>query len=122
MSSPLAAIGPPRPIEPLGGQADRPVIPWPTNSQRPVASATEPVRASDPDPEKQPGVLVEALSELPEFSGRELSIRREPDLNQVVVQVLDSETKEVIRQIPPDEVLSVLRQLQKTGLLLDKRG
>lgn len=121
MSAPLTAIGPPGPIDPLSRPAGRtksPPDPEPSlvrqAAERPTPPPSEAERASE--------TLVEARSDLPEFAGRELSIRREPELNQVVVQVLDAETKEVVRQIPPDEVLSVLRQLQKTGLLLDKRG
>lgn len=90
--------------------------------RRPEPNAPE--TAPEPAAEKTAAndEAFEARGTLPEFPGRELSIRREPDLNEVIVQVLDSETKEVVRQIPPDEVLSVLRQLQKTGVLLDKKG
>jgi uncharacterized FlaG/YvyC family protein len=83
--------------------------------------------AAEADPaaersESEESNTFEVRGTLPELPGRELSIRREKDLNQVIVQVLDSETKEVVRQYPPEEVLSVLRQLQKTGVLLDKKG
>jgi flagellar protein FlaG len=122
MGSPLTAIGPPGPIDPFGGLTDRPepAAPRPTAT----SSAAPPAPPAPPDDaETAPKAAVfEAPPSLPDYPRRELSVRHEPDLNQVVVQVLDSKTKEVVRQIPPEEVLSVLKQLQKTGVLLDKRG
>ena len=38
---------------------------------------------------------------------------------RTVITVLDSETKEVVRQIPPPEWLEVVRRLEQAGSLLD---
>lgn len=118
MSSPLTAIGPPGPIDPIGGHADRPE----PASRPPAKTIAETPAPPAPSETATTETVFEAPPSLPDYPRRELSVRHERELNQVVVQVLDSETKEVVRQIPPDEVLSVLKQLQKTGLLLDKRG
>lgn len=45
----------------------------------------------------------------------ELAISVEKGTGRIVVKVLDSETKEVIRQIPPEELLALAEDLQKTG-------
>jgi flagellar protein FlaG len=122
MSSPLTAIGPPGPIDPFGGLTDRPE----PAASRPTATSSAVPPPPPVDSETEPTGTREAVFDappsLPDYPRRELSVRHEPDLNQVVVQVLDSKTKEVVRQIPPEEVISVLKQLQKTGVLLDKRG
>jgi flagellar protein FlaG len=119
MSSPLTAIGPPGPIDPLGGLTDRPE---PAASRPSATSVAEPPAPPTDSETASAESVFEAPPSLPDYPRRELSVRHERELNQVVVQVLDSETKEVVRQIPPEEVISVLKQLQKTGVLLDKRG
>lgn len=43
--------------------------------------------------------------------------------DSVVVQVVDSESGKVVRQIPPDEVLALKRRLESmTGMLFDTEG
>jgi len=60
---------------------------------------------------------------VPGFPLQELSIRREDEIGKVVVQVIDSETKEVVRQIPPEEWVQVLKRLQSAkGVLVDEAG
>jgi len=45
------------------------------------------------------------------------------ELNQIVVQVLNTRTNEVIRQIPPQQVLdAVASMLRLVGLLVDGKG
>ncbi|MGQ9524432.1 MAG: flagellar protein FlaG [Armatimonadota bacterium] len=45
------------------------------------------------------------------------------ELNQIVVQVLNIKTNEVIRQIPPQQVLdAVASMLRLVGLLVDGKG
>jgi uncharacterized FlaG/YvyC family protein len=46
----------------------------------------------------------------------ELSVGVDKDTHRIVVKVLDSKTKEVIRQIPPEEILKIERNLQKMGV------
>jgi len=74
----------------------------------------------------QDAALEEALKKAaprPDISLRELSIRVLPDSNRVVVEVIDSETKTVVRQIPPEESLNLLRHLPRhRALLVDREG
>jgi flagellar protein FlaG len=60
---------------------------------------------------------------LPDFPLHELAFRLDPATHRVVVQVIDSKTKDVVRQYPPDESIQVLKQLRESrGLLLDETG
>jgi flagellar protein FlaG len=43
----------------------------------------------------------------------ELSVGVDNDTHRIVVKVLNSKTKELIRQIPPEEILRVARNLKK---------
>jgi flagellar protein FlaG len=45
------------------------------------------------------------------------------DFNRMVVQVVDTSTKEVIRQIPPKEMLEIAQALDKLqGLLVHQKA
>lgn len=46
---------------------------------------------------------------------RDLQFSIDEKTGRTVIKVLDSETKEVIRQIPPEEVLSLARNLKESG-------
>ena len=45
----------------------------------------------------------------------ELAISMDKATQRIVIKVLDSKTKEVIRQIPSEELLALAEDLQKTG-------
>lgn len=50
-----------------------------------------------------------------------LSFRFEKELNRVVVKVIDPETGEALREIPPESVIEVLKQLRKApGSVVDE--
>jgi flagellar protein FlaG len=49
-----------------------------------------------------------------------LSFRYEKELNRVVVKVIDPETGELVREVPPEAVIKALKQLRETaGHLVD---
>lgn len=45
----------------------------------------------------------------------ELAISMDKATQRIVIKVLDSKTKEVIKQIPSEELLALAKDLQKTG-------
>lgn len=56
------------------------------------------------------------LNERLEFSVHE-------ETNRIIVRVLDRETEEVLREIPPEQILDLVAKLQElVGLLVDKRA
>jgi flagellar protein FlaG len=61
--------------------------------------------------------------ELPDFPARDLAFRYDKELNRVIVQVLDAETHEVVRSIPPEEIVNALKQLRRLrGALVDEEA
>lgn len=53
---------------------------------------------------------------------RRLDFSIDQDLNRIVVRVIDEASGEVIRQIPPEEVLRAAKMVDKLiGILFDKR-
>ncbi len=98
-----------------------------------IASST-----SEEQPEQQlaqqvvtPDELGEAVENINQFvnsQGRTLNFSVDEESGKPVVKVIDFETKEVIRQIPSEEVLTMAKAIKKlqedlgsvTGLMFDK--
>ncbi|MGN5288407.1 flagellar protein FlaG [Aeromonas sp. 11P] len=93
--------------------------------------ANEKVRksdVSDKDIEKE----VQNLQEFSKLQGWTVNFSVEKDLEQVVIKVMDANTKSMIRQIPSEELLAISKRLKdlregdvigggsRVGLLLDK--
>lgn len=52
-----------------------------------------------------------------------LSFKIDDGTDSIVVQIIDTASGDVIRQIPPDEILALRKRLQETiGVLLDTKG
>ena len=57
------------------------------------------------------------------FKPYSLSFRYVEELNRVVVKVIDPETGEALREIPPESVIETLKQLKQTaGRLVDEEA
>lgn len=57
-----------------------------------------------------------------EIESRSLRFQIHEILNEIMVKVIDSETKEVIREIPPEKLLDMFASmLELAGLLVDER-
>ncbi len=72
-------------------------------------------RPSPPQPEHEHAPIAAS------FKPYSLSFRFEKELNRVVVKVIDPETGELLREIPPEAVIEALKQLRKApGSLVDE--
>ena len=80
---------------------------------------------------EQPRLNAESLSRLEDavqIVHRNLEFRVDDETGKQVVRVIDSGTGQLIRQIPPEQILSMISQLQDTledmmsGVLLDDRA
>ncbi|OCA61106.1 flagellin [Aeromonas piscicola] len=83
---------------------------------------------SEIDVEKE----VQNLQEFSKLQGWTVNFSVEKDLEQVVIKVMDAETKSMIRQIPSEELLAISKRIKdlregdaagsgsRVGLLLDK--
>lgn len=75
---------------------------------------------------------VQNLQEFSKLQGWTVNFSVEKDLEQVVIKVMDAETKSMIRQIPSEELLAISKRIKdlregdaagggsRVGLLLDK--
>ncbi|MGN5074396.1 flagellar protein FlaG [Aeromonas veronii] len=93
--------------------------------------AKEKVRKSDVS-DKYIEKEVQNLQEFSKLQGWTVNFSVEKDLEQVVIKVMDANTKSMIRQIPSEELLAISKRLKdlrevdvigggsRVGLLLDK--
>ncbi|MGY3885383.1 flagellar protein FlaG [Aeromonas aquatica] len=62
--------------------------------------------------EKEAQELQERLDSLSKLKGWTINFSLVPELDQPVIKVIDAETKQVIRQIPSEEMLLISKRLQ----------
>jgi flagellar protein FlaG len=98
----------------------------------PFAEAQAPSqRTVEPDPHSNLEARKQDLERLLQVAGKhisgytpnnsELSVGVDKEAHRIVVKLIDSKTKEVIRQIPPEEILRLARIMRKVDLgLLDE--
>ncbi len=88
-----------------------------------VAATAAP--AADPAPENA-GELERITGEIKKFLeeyGSVVSITKDEETRQFVIRVLDKESGKVLRQYPPEELLSVMKRLHEMrGVLINQEG
>lgn len=105
------------PIQGAGGTA--PTAPTrPTRPAEPVSQAAAP-HSGQPRPE-QVQQAVQQLRQVVAPVARSLQFSVDDATGKTIVRVVDSATKEVIRQIPSEEVLAIARALDRLQGLLFK--
>lgn len=89
----------------------------------PQAGKVVPPGGNVPADRQQLTAAVSALKDHVQNIRRGLAFTVDEEIDQVVVKVYDAETKEVIRQIPAEEVLNLARHLARSdGLLLKAKA
>jgi len=79
------------------------------------------VRGVEPSPEEVEG-LVEEVDSFLESLSIKLSFEMSEDTEEPVVKVVDSETGDVIRQIPPEVLMKLREKMQELqGILFDQK-
>ena len=103
-----------------GGEVDRPQTPEgaPANREAEERPAT---------PADVIQAAAEANAKITPISAQRISFLVDEDTGKTVVRVIDAETEEVIRQIPPEEFLKRVKILSEInppakGLILDREG
>ena len=105
---PLVRAALPAGIPGVGG------VPEPENGQKlPDTGKTLPSE-QDKNPSRDAiSSAVDNLNQYVQTIRRELEFSIDENSGRTVIKVLDAETKEVIRQIPPEEVVSLSQNLSK---------
>ncbi|BCX89078.1 flagellar protein FlaG [Methylomarinovum tepidoasis] len=104
----------------------------PVRAARPVGKGGEDARADGTPPRKvdppQPEQVAQAVKQINDYLQtvqRNLEFSIDRDTRQVVVKVLDAESGEVVRQIPPESVLKLAKAMKESkeeGLLFAQRA
>jgi flagellar protein FlaG len=79
-------------------------------AQEPVVNRPEPAK---PAPEDSARLEADLARLAPQTAS--LRFRVDPELNRVVVSIVDSETGDILRQIPSDEALAIAQSLSDFG-------
>lgn len=85
-------------------------------------AAKGPVETTRQQPGVSEGPLVDLLKQEGANVNFQLSFSIDKESKKLVVKVINPDTNEVIRQIPPQELLNLAASLQQTdGILINKR-
>ena len=67
--------------------------------------------------------LIEKVNGKFEIQDRELSFSIHDKTKQIMIKVVNKETKEVIKEIPSEKILDIVASMMEVaGLIVDKRG
>lgn len=119
-------------IEQVGGAAPA-VIPQQDFIQQGKAAAAVELKRSEsqqdaakqakPVSEEEVVTAADKINETIKSFSTDLKFSVDKDTHRIIVTVMDSKTGEVIRQIPPDEVVSIAKALDTIqGLIIRKKA
>ncbi len=75
------------------------------------------------NPESQMRSVISKTNSELHFRGTKCEFKYYDDINRVAIKVLDKETNEVIREIPPEDAIELIQKLwEYAGLLYDEKG
>lgn len=74
-----------------------------------------------PPPPQPPDLsrVTEGLNRYLQASSRNLNFRVDESSGRTIITVINPETEEVVRQIPPEELLNMARTMRDAGMLFD---
>ncbi|BCO08493.1 hypothetical protein GF1_08690 [Desulfolithobacter dissulfuricans] len=61
----------------------------------------------------QPEELLDQIKSITEGGAYSVRFEKDNDINALIVKVVDQETNEIIRQIPPEEMVNLSKHLQE---------
>jgi flagellar protein FlaG len=110
-------------------QTDRPAAKSVSASRTPSDAKTENTTSAleqaqalrDPPTRKEVESAVRKANQVVQASVRDLEFTVDDESGKTVIKVIDRETKEVIRQIPSDEMLAISQSLERMQGLLVKQ-
>jgi flagellar protein FlaG len=75
------------------------------------------------NPEKQMQSEISKANSQLKFRGTRCEFKYYDDINRVAIKVLDNETNEVVREIPPEDAIELIQKLWEfAGLMYDEKG
>ena len=116
-AAPARTSAPPVPRNNLGSSAS-----VPAGKDAAAAGKTLPQEAPPPPPVVDVERAVERLNELMSSTQRSLRFKVDEGSGRTIITVINETTKEIVRQIPSEEVLAVSQTLEELGSLIDARA
>lgn len=120
----INGVNPTLNMRPAKIQAVQPPIESQVDAARKVAN-----RSREQEALQQPATVtgvqeaVDEINKVLHYMNERLEFSIHEATNRVMVRVLDRETDEVLREIPPEQILDLVAKLQElVGLLVDKRA
>ena len=93
-----------------------------TPSDAASGAETESRKASEAPSGEQLGAIVEKLNDFVQQVQRELEFSIDEENGEVVVKVVDARTRDVVREIPPEEVREMRKRLNEVAEKLFQEG
>ena len=85
-------------------------------------NASTPQKQDARDIEREVGKAIETVEVMMELRERSVKFERDEESGTNIIKIVDDKTGEVIRQMPPEELVSFMRNLTKMlGNFLDER-
>jgi flagellar protein FlaG len=86
----------------------------------PVSGGSVPAAAAQPRPAPEPIDLSRVIEQMNRFlrmNERDLNFRVDESSGRTIITVVNPSTGEIVRQIPPEELLQLARNLRAAGVL-----
>ncbi len=107
-----SSISHPQPAPAAAGISDREQKAPPRADHKQTNQVND--RTAIPVDEGKVAKAVEDLNKYTRFSGRDLQFSVDRDSGHTIITVMDRETEQVIRQIPPEQAITLARFLDQT--------
>lgn len=106
--------------------ATKPAAPAQAGEAASAPAASKPGQPSTNVPIADPAVLKKATEQINEFiksSSRNLQFSVDKGTGRIIVKVVDQESGEIIRQIPPEETLAIAKNLDSpNGVIIRSKA
>ncbi len=116
MASSINAIAPVNLRQAVGAEAGRPEL---TRARQPADNRPTEVTVLDLRSGEGPAVseAVEKVRDFVQLVQHDLEFTVDENTGRTVITVLDSESGDIVRQIPPAEILAIAENLEELGVL-----
>ncbi|MCM3313518.1 flagellar protein FlaG [Bacillus sp. FSL K6-6483] len=97
------------------------LLPLPAAGQQPKALQQQNTKQPPIEGTKAAAFINETSQQLNKVAKRSLNFHIHEELDRIYVQVIDEETNEVVREVPPEKILDlVAAMLKSVGLIIDR--
>lgn len=96
----------------------------PPETTKPQASVSEQAPPVAEPSREEVDAAVESANQAPNVSAHNLKFRVDQQSERIVIKVVDKETGETVREIPPEEMLAIAESIERyqKGLLLSQEA